>query len=144
MFGDLSGNRTVDTLDGYTFRASYNSSSGDAGFVEDLDHNGDGIINTFDRLFFLDNFRSTLDVPEEPAVAESTSDVASEVGESAIPTVAPKFWSSTGLFLSGDRLFSSGITRPVYSSILSPATASTYSIPLWIQFMDNSEEEEHF
>jgi len=74
FFGDLSGNRTVDTLDGYQFRYAYNTTFGSAGYLPGLDYNSDGVIDTVDRIPFEDNFRQTFYPAPESALPGTPPD----------------------------------------------------------------------
>jgi hypothetical protein len=60
MLGDVSGNKVVDTLDGYHFRLSYGSQSGDANYRREFDFNNDGLIDSTDKDAFEGNLRTIL------------------------------------------------------------------------------------
>ena len=140
LYGDVSGNRTVDTQDGFLFRAGFNTSVGEAGYVAGLDYNGDGTIDAFERVFFEENFRTSLDsVVTELSVVEESS--TSTVRDTAVAPVSVRFWDPAGLFRSGDRLFNSGRTNPA-PTILSVSIQGTMpEDPLWESIFDHEEEE---
>lgn len=52
LFGDMNGNRVVNTIDYLAFRQSYGKSELDPEFNAMFDYNGDGVVNTVDYLAF--------------------------------------------------------------------------------------------
>ena len=141
LFGDISGNRTVDVSDGFQFRASYNSELGDGNYRAGFDYNGDGMIGSVDRIPFTLNLRTSLD--PAPPVASVTPEEPLGTSQPASVTTGPvgHYWSSFGLFRSGDRLFSSAFTSPAAQLLHASSNWSTVEEPFWSQLFDDKEEE---
>jgi hypothetical protein len=64
LSGDLSGNRSVDTLDALLFRRSYESSAGDGAYLTELDFNHDGTIDSADSQVFQENLYTSIPAPQ--------------------------------------------------------------------------------
>lgn len=60
LYGDMTGDRTVNVFDLLQFRTAYNSSEGDNEFEPALDYNGDLSINVFDLLAFRNRYRTSI------------------------------------------------------------------------------------
>jgi Ca2+-binding RTX toxin-like protein len=56
LFGDINGNRIVNTIDYLAFRQAFGKSPSDPLFNSAFDYNGDGVVNTVDYLFFRQRF----------------------------------------------------------------------------------------
>jgi hypothetical protein len=61
MFGDFTGDATVNVFDLLSFRLTYLLQEGDSEYLADFDSNDDGRINVFDLLAFRSNYRETLE-----------------------------------------------------------------------------------
>src|SRR5262249_40879703 len=60
LYGDFSGDQTVNNLDRGRFNLAYGTSAGDVNYVAAFDLNGDGTINNLDRAKFNLNFGKSL------------------------------------------------------------------------------------
>jgi hypothetical protein len=56
LYGDIDGNKTVNSADYFSFKAAFGSSTGQAGFNADFDFDGNGKINSSDYFKFKANF----------------------------------------------------------------------------------------
>jgi hypothetical protein len=57
-YGDHDGNDVVDLFDFAAFRGAFGKSSGNVGYLNDLDSDGGGVIDLFDFAQFRGNFGS--------------------------------------------------------------------------------------
>ncbi|MEM0926857.1 MAG: PKD domain-containing protein, partial [Planctomycetota bacterium] len=60
FFGDADGDRDVDNLDLFAFRAAYRTTSNDDAFDAAFDSNDDGVIDNIDLFAFRRNYRRTI------------------------------------------------------------------------------------
>jgi hypothetical protein len=60
LFGDVNGDRSVDGLDFFQLRSTFNQASADPGFLAYLDFNGDGVVDGLDFFQFRTRFNTTL------------------------------------------------------------------------------------
>ena len=56
LYGDIDGNRTVNSADYFKFKAAFGSTAGQANFNADFDFDGNGKINSSDYFKFKANF----------------------------------------------------------------------------------------
>ena len=56
LYGDIDGNKTVNSADYFKFKAAFGSTSGQANFNSDFDFDGNGKINSADYFKFKANF----------------------------------------------------------------------------------------
>jgi hypothetical protein len=56
LYGDIDGNKTVNSADYFSFKAAFGSSTGQASFNADFDFDGNGKINSSDYFKFKANF----------------------------------------------------------------------------------------
>ena len=60
LFGDVNGDRTVNSIDNFQFRNAFGTSSGGTGFNAAFDYNGDGVVNSIDNFQFRARFGVTI------------------------------------------------------------------------------------
>jgi predicted outer membrane repeat protein len=60
LYGDATGDGSVDIFDLLQFRTTYNTQNGDSNFNEAFDFGGDGNINVFDLLQFRTRYRTSV------------------------------------------------------------------------------------
>ncbi|MCA9058676.1 MAG: hypothetical protein KDA85_09260, partial [Planctomycetaceae bacterium] len=60
LFGDVDGDRDVDSLDYLAFRSTYRRTAADSLFNEAFDADGDGDVDTADYLIFRSHYRTRL------------------------------------------------------------------------------------
>lgn len=60
MYGDIDGDRDVDGMDNFSFRASYGKNPGQTGYNIAFDYNGGGVIDGIDNFFFRQKYGKNL------------------------------------------------------------------------------------
>jgi hypothetical protein len=60
LYGDIDGDRDVDGMDNFVFRASYGKNPGQAGYNIAFDYNGGGVIDGIDNFFFRQRYGKSL------------------------------------------------------------------------------------
>ena len=56
----MAGDRDVDGMDNFVFRASYGKNPGQAGYNIAFDYNGGGVIDGIDNFFFRQRYGKSL------------------------------------------------------------------------------------
>ncbi|MEX0330647.1 MAG: right-handed parallel beta-helix repeat-containing protein [Puniceicoccaceae bacterium] len=140
LFGDLSGNRTVDVSDSFQFRASYNSEIGQVAYQAGFDYNSDGLIDASDGILFTQNLRTSLDSVVDASAESDETPLINNEPASVSSGSSGRYWSSYGLFRTGDRLFSSMTTSPAYGILHASIYWHGTDEPFWHQLLDDEEE----